>query len=422
MALHTYVQEGVDTAIIEAGIGGEYDSTNILAHPTVTAITNLGIDHVAMLGDTIGDIAWQKAGIMKPGVPVYTCPQPEGAMEVLQRRADEKAVKLTVVPRHPALEQITLGLAADFQKTNASLAIAVAAAHLRALGFGPDIPEDKHIIADSALPEQFRRGLEQVQWGGRCEIRREGSITWYIDGGHTLESIKVASQWYAKELRRPSVTAQPPLKRRVLVFNQQTRDAVALASALHRTLVEAVQGEEEEEEGEEEEFQGGEIVGQKRHCRHYYYHHHHPFTHVIFCSNVTFKNRAYKADLVSLNDSNQDVEQLTVQRSLAEAWPRIEADASFRESVAGRIRSEDQHQDANMTTVVQVMPTIEDAVEFIHDLALIDQDAKDGKERPDNKIHQLDGEKVSVFVTGSLHLVGGLLEVLASKNSDVPRR
>ena len=411
MALHTYVQEGVDTAIIEAGIGGEYDSTNILVHPTVTAITNLGIDHVAMLGDTIGDIAWQKSGIMKPGVPVYTCPQPEGAMEILQQRADEKAVKLTVVQRHPALEQITLGLAADFQKTNASLAIAVAAAHLRALEFGPDIPED-HIIADSALPEQFRRGLEQVQWGGRCEIRREGSITWYIDGGHTLESIKVASQWYAKELRRSSMAAQSPRKRRVLVFNQQTRDAVALARALHRTLLEAIQGEEEEEEEEEEEFQNGEIVGQR--------HRHHPFTHVIFCSNVTFKNRAYKADLVSLNDSNQDVEQLTVQRSLAEAWPQIEADALCQESLAERRVEDWQHQHANMKTTVQILPTIEDAVEFIHGLALFDQDPKYGRERPREEVDRLDGGKVSVFVTGSLHLVGGLLEVLASKNSHVP--
>ncbi|KAL8942313.1 MAG: hypothetical protein Q9211_001430 [Gyalolechia sp. 1 TL-2023] len=98
MAFHTYMSEGVDTAIIECGIGGEYDSTNIIISPSVTGITSLGIDHVQILGDTIEEIAWHKAGIMKPGTPAYTVPQPPAAETVICQRAKEKSPPLTWVP------------------------------------------------------------------------------------------------------------------------------------------------------------------------------------------------------------------------------------------------------------------------------------------------------------------------------------
>ncbi|KAK5175935.1 hypothetical protein LTR16_011353, partial [Cryomyces antarcticus] len=148
--------EGVDAAVIECGIGGEYDSTNILVQPSVTGITSLGIDHTAMLGNTVEEIAWHKSGIFKAGVPAYTVQQPDAAINVLRQRAAEKGADLHVVQRHSELDQLNLGLAADFQKTNASLAIAIAAAHLRKLGLA-DIPEN---IADS-LPHEFRMGLEK---------------------------------------------------------------------------------------------------------------------------------------------------------------------------------------------------------------------------------------------------------------------
>ena len=72
MAFHAYISEGVDTAVIECGIGGEYDSTNILVKPAVTAVTSLGIDHVGMLGGTLTEIAWHKAGIFKQAVSMAT--------------------------------------------------------------------------------------------------------------------------------------------------------------------------------------------------------------------------------------------------------------------------------------------------------------------------------------------------------------
>lgn len=345
MALHAYLQEGVDTAVIECGIGGEYDSTNILVSPTATAITSLGIDHVAMLGSTLPEIAWHKAGIFKPGAAAFTAPQPDAAMAVLRDRAAEKDVRLTVVERHPDLDTLHLGLSADFQKTNASVAIAVAAAHLRALGHTDGIPDPARSHA-SPLPPQFRRGLEQVRWPGRCEVRREAhpSIAWHIDGGHTLDSIEVAGRWFAEQIAAAGSTKNP--RPRILLFNQQTRDASALSRALHATLAAA--------------------LGSER-----------PFTHAVFCTNVTFAQGGYKPDLVSVNANAADVDSLAVQRGLAETWAEIDP-----------------------RTEIKVLRTVEEAVGWCREVA----GSVEGEGR----------EEVMVLVTGSLHLVGGALEVLES--------
>ena len=335
MAFHTFMSEGVDTAIIECGIGGEYDSTNIIVSPTTTSITSLGIDHTAILGNTIEEIAWHKGGIMKAGAPAFTAPQPPTALGVLQKRADVIPTLLRVVYQHQSLADVKLGLAADFQKTNASLAIAVAWSHLQSLG---------HQIAKTSdlLPEEFARGLELTRWAGRCEIRREGKIVWHIDSGHTLDSIELAASWFASEISPPSTSNQKK-RRRILLFNQQTRDANALARALHKTLAAALNDEQ-------------------------------PFTHAVFCTNVTYKEAGYRPDLQSMNTNAKAVQSLEVQTGLAETWRGIDPSVNL-----------------------EVKGSIEEAIAWCRDVA--------GK----------DMEEVLVLVTGSVHLVGGFLEVLETQ-------
>ena len=338
MALHAYMQEKVGTAVLECGIGGEYDSTNILVKPSATGVTSLGIDHTAMLGDTIESIAWHKAGVFKEGVPAFTAPQPESALKVLHERAQERKTELIEVPQYTALNQIKLGLHGEFQKINASVAIAICASHLHKLGYSglPD-PRDK----EATLPAEFIAGLEQVHLGGRCEVRpdalRQG-LTWYVDGGHTLESIEMAATWFASTAAQSQSDAQR--KTRILVFNQQTRDAASLARKLHDTLASALNDK-------------------------------HPFKHAIFCTNTTYKDAGFKADLVSINTNKSDVDTLKVQKELAGSWDSIDPDAS-----------------------VHVLSTIEEAISKARELAPEDQ--------------------VEVLVTGSLHLVGGVIEVLES--------
>ena len=72
MAFHVFLEERVDATVLEVGVGGTYDSTNIVPRPVVTGITALGIDHVNVLGKTITEIAWQKGGIFKVNVASLT--------------------------------------------------------------------------------------------------------------------------------------------------------------------------------------------------------------------------------------------------------------------------------------------------------------------------------------------------------------
>lgn len=92
MAFEVFIEEKVDVAIVEVGIGGEYDCTNILRKVPVVGITSLGLDHTNLLGNTIESIAWNKAGIMKQGSKVFTVPQTEPSMKVLRERSVEKKV------------------------------------------------------------------------------------------------------------------------------------------------------------------------------------------------------------------------------------------------------------------------------------------------------------------------------------------
>lgn len=82
----------VDTAVVEVGVGGEYDSTNIIPKPACTGVTSLGIDHITVLGNTLESIAWHKGGIYKKGVVALTVEQPSSALEVLRQRAEEREV------------------------------------------------------------------------------------------------------------------------------------------------------------------------------------------------------------------------------------------------------------------------------------------------------------------------------------------
>jgi folylpolyglutamate synthase len=350
MAFHAYLSEGVDAAVIECGIGGEYDCTNVLERPTATAITSLGIDHTAMLGTTIEEIAWHKGGIMKLGTKGFSAPQAASAEKVLHDRAAEKGTQLEIVTGHPDLasgSDIKLGLAGDFQRTNAALAVATAAEFVKKVGLG-DIPDD---FLAKPLPAKFRKGLELARLGGRCETRGEKNVTWYIDGGHTLESIKLAGQWFTSQIHENSSSGTAASKKlRVLIFNQQTRDSNALAQALYDTLSAALGSEQ-------------------------------PFTHAIFCTNVTYKAAGYRPDLVSMNTDASEVERLQVQNSLAEKWRSIDPRAE-----------------------VKVYSTIEEAVDFTRQLAA----------KEEYRVNQ-DETPTMAFVTGSLHLVGGFLDVIETK-------
>jgi folylpolyglutamate synthase len=99
MAFYVFLQSKVDVAVVEVGIGGTHDSTNIIEHPVVCGVTSLGYDHTDILGPTLADIAWHKGGICKEKCPVLTLNQSPEAMSALFHRARElRAQSFRVVP------------------------------------------------------------------------------------------------------------------------------------------------------------------------------------------------------------------------------------------------------------------------------------------------------------------------------------
>jgi folylpolyglutamate synthase len=204
LALHAFIREGVDAAIIETHHGGEYDSTNVVQKPIVTCVTTLGLDHVEQLGSSLESIAWHKAGIFKPGVRAVAAPTVPEATSMLQNRAVEKGAALEFAERDPALPEGAIQIKPDILRTNCSVAISATRAFLEeTAGEKPSPLSDTDII----------EGIKQWSWPGRFQIEIEGQNTWYLDGAHNDISLTAAAEWFLSH-------AQSSASPKILIFAQ----------------------------------------------------------------------------------------------------------------------------------------------------------------------------------------------------------
>ena len=201
LAFLAFAQEKVDIAIIEVGLGGRLDPTNIIT-PIVSVITEVGMDHMGFLGNTIGEIALEKAGIMKRGVPVALGPQEKAALSVLTAaakglgisvidpdadnvRETSRDVTFDVKLPEETIRNLTVSLRGRHQAENACAALGAIYA-LRRRGY--HIPLDK-----------IRAGMADVHWPGRLEYF--GNVI--LDGAHNEPGVKAlcryADDWLDKE-------------------------------------------------------------------------------------------------------------------------------------------------------------------------------------------------------------------------------
>jgi dihydrofolate synthase / folylpolyglutamate synthase len=204
LAIEHFAREGVDRAVLEVGLGGRFDAVNALT-PRVSAITSISIDHTAVLGDTIEQIATEKAGIIKPGVPVVAQRQAPEAWAVLVRTAEERGAPLhradEVVRVTPAATQpdpttgrqaVSVEIAAGFPRAGSPARSF--AAELPLLGHFQQANAATALAAALLLDDAGRfddatlaRGLGRARWPGRLEVVRRRPLT-IVDGAHNADS------------------------------------------------------------------------------------------------------------------------------------------------------------------------------------------------------------------------------------------
>jgi dihydrofolate synthase/folylpolyglutamate synthase len=186
MALNAFTRRGCQLAVIEVGLGGRYDSTNVI-DPIASVITRIDLEHTAVLGPTYSDIAWQKAGILRRGVPSVSSPQGPAAAKMILAAAAEVGSPLQIAGRDwswdgtwrsfeakgpwGTLSHLTLGIRGPHQVENACTALAAL-----------------HIVDAAGIPvseESIRTGLASARWPGRFEQITFANRAVIFDGAHT---------------------------------------------------------------------------------------------------------------------------------------------------------------------------------------------------------------------------------------------
>lgn len=199
LAFLYYEEERPDFVVLEVGLGGRFDSTNIIKNSLCSVITTIAFDHVNELGDTLAKIAYQKAGIIKENGLVISYPQKDKVAEVLKDVSKDMEAELLFSPKDidiieendqgsrfnyiyddKRLDDITISMIGEYQIYNASLAITTLL-----------VMRDKGLI--NIKDEEIYRGIYKTKWKGRLEVLKRDPI-FLIDGAHNLQGVENLSK------------------------------------------------------------------------------------------------------------------------------------------------------------------------------------------------------------------------------------
>lgn len=401
LAFKVFQEEKVDCAVVEVGLGGRADSTNILTAPAACGVTLLDYDHVDVLGNTLALIASEKAGIFKQKVPAITVAQTQEALDTLRQHASAMPCPLflstSTLESFAALtaniDDSTLGLSANFLKQNAVLAIGLSElwltkwnpSHVKGTASRNILSGNGALRSTSSEllvyePHELHaatiQGIRNFKWPGRAQIYQlpTDAIKLFLDGAHTPESVKACVEWFGAHTAPSATTSH------ALIFNcNKPRDPSVLllpivnAIASGRISVDLVY------------FTMSQVAPQYRRDH----------------SN----DIAYNAN-----------PQITWQQEIAGKWAELVIKAG-QASSSETTTTEDWEEslakgesslptEGKPTTVngrVVVWPQVK-IVEHVDDCIKEIKDWVDAEE--------LGPKKVDVLVTGSLYLVGAMLEYL----------
>ena len=191
MAFLYFKEKCCDIVVLETGMGGRLDATNIIESPLVSVITSISLDHMQYLGDTIEEIAAEKCGIIKPGGTVVTYPN-AGVMDIIEKYAAQNGARLIKAEKADPSEggfiyrskKYPLALKGEYQPQNAAVALEAVSA-LRSLGIK---------IGEDAVMS----GLKTAKWPARFEFLKDDLV---IDGGHNIDGIRALKRSLAADGR-----------------------------------------------------------------------------------------------------------------------------------------------------------------------------------------------------------------------------
>lgn len=189
IAVDIFREAEVDVGIIEVGMGGRFDATNVLDEPTVCGITSLAMEHVNILGPSVNEIAWHKSGIIKPNAPIYSVNQityPETEI-VIKQEAESYDAPLVFVSKDSFIDDSwVLGIDGTHQKENAALSCALVSKWLQT--WHP---------SEFLSKEELKSALHSTKWPGRQHKHNVSSkLALFLDGSHTFESICATAKWF----------------------------------------------------------------------------------------------------------------------------------------------------------------------------------------------------------------------------------
>jgi len=211
-ALLAFARTPADVVLLETGLGGRLDATNVVPHPAATAITPISLDHQAFLGDTIGAIAGEKAGILKSGIPAVIGPQPEDAAAVIAARATAVGAPVFRWRREWSCEPAGDGMRYAGRRWRLDLPHPSLFGPHQIANAGTAIACLEQLAGLPLMPEAIAQGLRRIEWPARLQRLRHGPLAaalpagWelWLDGGHNPGAgavlAETAAGWHDRPL------------------------------------------------------------------------------------------------------------------------------------------------------------------------------------------------------------------------------
>ena len=209
IALLWYKQEACDVVVLEVGLGGRFDATNIIDAPEAAVIMNIGLDHTAVLGDTVEQIAFEKAGIIKPGTEAVMFQQSESVTDVVRRRCEELGVPLHIADFSQIKSEFDSLYGQSFSYRGEVYALPLLGGHqLKNAAVVLELVEVLRGRGWKLEQGDVEHGLYAVHWPGRFELVSEEPL-FVVDGGHNPQCAQTV---------RENLLHYFPDKRRILLL------------------------------------------------------------------------------------------------------------------------------------------------------------------------------------------------------------